>query len=452
MLTSLDSIGNYIYKNNKLTQIVGDMSANVIDAQAWEKSLFIMKEKKQQIIEEEAPNGKSYLTVKAPLLIGDEVEGVMGVSIDITEKKKREGLESKLKMREELYEVAREVAHDICSPLSALETVRYMSLDKLGDQERKIFELSTRRIKGVTKKLIERYRGKEGVRSKEEKEEEWIMPSSVKDIIESMRYRYQNREINFKFNEEERVKFAFIRGEYSTFSRMITNVIKNGVEATEGKKGEIEVREIVKGEEVEIRVKDNGQGMPKEMAEKIMRGEEEVGTTKEDGHGIGMGQIMGTIKAMRGKIKIDTKEGEGTEFILTFQKAGRPRWFEDKIEIKKGEEVVILDDELVMHEVWKEKLKGYEKEIIVKYFTKGLEALKYLKEKEDKGNVFLIADYELRKQEINGIVVIDKGGMKGRHIMVTNAYLSDIKDFEEKSGYLKIFPKMYINDIRLRLV
>jgi hypothetical protein len=33
----IDSIGNYIYKNNKLTQIVGDMSANVIDAQAWEK-------------------------------------------------------------------------------------------------------------------------------------------------------------------------------------------------------------------------------------------------------------------------------------------------------------------------------------------------------------------------------------------------------------------------------
>jgi CheY-like chemotaxis protein len=197
-------------------------------------------------------------------------------------------------------------------------------------------------------------------------------------------------------------------------------------------------------------VKDNGQGMPKEMAEKIMRGEE-VKTTKEDGHGIEMGQIMGTIKAMRGKIKIDTKEGEGTEFILTFPKAERPRWFADKIEIKKGGEVVILDDELVVHEVWKEKLKGYEKEIIVKYFTKGLEALKYLNSLEKKEKEFLIADYEL-KEELNGIDIIEKSGMKERHILVTNAYLADIKDFEEKSEYLKIFLKMYIGDISLKVV
>jgi hypothetical protein len=39
--------------------------------------------------------------------------------------------------------------------------------------------------------------------------------------------------------------------------------------------------------------------------------------------------------------------------------------------------------------------------------------------------------------------------MKERHKMVTNAYLSDIKDFEKKREYLKIFPKMYIKDISI---
>jgi anti-sigma regulatory factor (Ser/Thr protein kinase) len=324
-----------------------------------------------------------------------------------------------------------------------------MSLDKLEEQEKKMFELSIRRIKDITSKLIERYRGK-GVVSKEEKKEEgYIMPSSVKEIIESMRYRYQEREIRFEFKEEEREKFVFIRGEWSEFSRMITNVIKNGVEALEGG-GEIEVREVVKGEEVEIRVKDNGKGMSKEMVEKIERGEE-VGTTKKEGHGIGMGQIKGTIKGMKGKIEIESREGEGTEFILRFPKVERPRWFEDKIEIKKGEEVVILDDELLVHEVWREKLKGYEKEIRIKYFTEGIEALKYLNTVEKKEKVFLITDYELRKQEITGINVIEKSGMKERHIMVTNAYLADIKDFNEKSEYIKIFPKMYIDYIRVIL-
>jgi signal transduction histidine kinase len=104
---------------------------------------------------------------------------------------------------------------------------------------------------------------------------------------------------------------------------MMVNVIKNGKEAMEGKKGEIEVGYREKGEEVEIRVKDRGKGMKREMAEKIKRGEE-VGTTKKEGYGIGMQQVMGVIREMRGKVEIETKEGEGTEFIFTFPKAEKP--------------------------------------------------------------------------------------------------------------------------------
>jgi signal transduction histidine kinase len=37
-----------------------------------------------------------------------------------------------------------------------------------------------------------------------------------------------------------------------------------------------------------------------------------------------MGQVMGVIREMRGKVEIETKEGEGTEFIFTFPKAEKP--------------------------------------------------------------------------------------------------------------------------------
>ncbi|MDR1087373.1 MAG: ATP-binding protein [Endomicrobium sp.] len=111
---------------------------------------------------------------------------------------------------------------------------------------------------------------------------------------------WEEREITFNFSEDQRAKFAFIKGDSIEFARMITNAIKNGVEAREGEAGEIDVREIVKLEEVEIRVKDNGQGMPKEMVEKIE-------------------------KWGKGKLKIESKEGEGTEFILRFKKVDRAR-------------------------------------------------------------------------------------------------------------------------------
>ncbi|MDR2645212.1 MAG: HAMP domain-containing histidine kinase, partial [Endomicrobium sp.] len=114
-----------------------------------------------------------------------------------------------------------------------------------------------------------------------------------------------------------------VKGDETDFRRMMINVIKNGIEAMEGKEGEVEVGYEEKGEEVEIRVKDNGKGMSKEMAEKIERGEE-VGTTKKEGYGIGMGQVMGVVREMKGKMKVESREGEGTEFILIFPKAEKP--------------------------------------------------------------------------------------------------------------------------------
>jgi signal transduction histidine kinase len=68
---------------------------------------------------------------------------------------------------------------------------------------------------------------------------------------------------------------------------------------------------------VEVKVKDNGKGMPKEMIEKLIAGEK-IGTTKNEGHGIGLQQIRGAIKSMNGKIEIKSLQDKGTEFVITF--------------------------------------------------------------------------------------------------------------------------------------
>ncbi|MDR1104395.1 MAG: GHKL domain-containing protein [Endomicrobium sp.] len=284
-----------------------------------------------------------------------------------------------------------------------------------------------------------KYRG-----GKDEEEINYIeVKWSLERIIKQIKEQKKEIEIKAGFNREE--KFVFIKGNFVDFSRMVLNLVNNGIESVEGEKADIKINYEVKGEEVEIRVKDNGKGMPKEMAEKLMKGEK-VGTSKKSGHGLGMEQVKSVLKAIKGQIRIESKENVGTEIILTFPKAEKPRWFVEKIEIKKGEEVVIVDDEELMHEVWKVKLKEYEKEIKIKFFTQGKEALKYLKSLERKDKVFLIADYEL-KEDINGIDVIEEAGMKERHILVTGEEISRIKDFSRKSEYLKMFHKDLLEEI-----
>ncbi|HYK47167.1 MAG TPA: two-component regulator propeller domain-containing protein, partial [Parafilimonas sp.] len=73
--------------------------------------------------------------------------------------------------------------------------------------------------------------------------------------------------------------------------------------------------------EVEIRVADNGPGIPQSIADKIFQ---PFFTTKPTGQGTGLGLSLSydIIKAHGGDIKVETKEGEGSEFIIELPKKG----------------------------------------------------------------------------------------------------------------------------------
>ena len=68
-------------------------------------------------------------------------------------------------------------------------------------------------------------------------------------------------------------------------------------------------------DKVEIKVTDNGGGIPQKVLDKIFQ---PFFTTKPTGQGTGLGLSLAydIVKAHRGELKVETKEGEGTEFII----------------------------------------------------------------------------------------------------------------------------------------
>lgn len=106
--------------------------------------------------------------------------------------------------------------------------------------------------------------------------------------------------------------------------RVVLNLITNAFYAcNEKKKMHIESYEPMVTVEtkkikntVEIQVKDNGNGIPKKVLDKIFQ---PFFTTKPTGQGTGLGLSLSydIIKSHGGDIKVNTKENEGTSFTIS---------------------------------------------------------------------------------------------------------------------------------------
>jgi two-component system, NtrC family, sensor kinase len=105
--------------------------------------------------------------------------------------------------------------------------------------------------------------------------------------------------------------------------RVILNLITNAFYAVDEKnKSGIEnyeptvsVNTKKLNDKVEIRVADNGNGIPPKVLDKIFQ---PFFTTKPTGQGTGLGLSLSydIVKAHGGELKVETKEGEGSEFII----------------------------------------------------------------------------------------------------------------------------------------
>lgn len=70
---------------------------------------------------------------------------------------------------------------------------------------------------------------------------------------------------------------------------------------------------------IEISIKDNGIGIPDQIKEKIFQ---PFFTTKPTGSGTGLGLSLSydIVKAHGGELLVNTKEGEGSSFIIQLKK------------------------------------------------------------------------------------------------------------------------------------
>ena len=420
---SKDAKGRFILVNKAVADLYGSTPAHIIgktDADFNPKidevehfnrdDLYVFKSNKQIFIPEEkvtnAAGEVRYLqTVKIPILSDTgEVEQVLGIATDITERKQFEEEQRKLEAQmqhaqklESLGILAGGIAHDFNNLLVGVLGNAGLALKELElgqDVTKRIndIRISAKRAADLTNQLLA-YTGKGQFLN------EYIKINPLVNEMKSLFGSFISKKIKFEFNlsGEE----CFVKGDPSRLRQVIMNLITNAADAIGGSSGTIKIKteklylsRPLEGQYIFnqckifpkfficISVKDDGCGMGVENLQKIF---DPFFSTKFTGRGLGLSAVQGIIKGHEGILEVHSEVGEGSEFKVYLPSEYVNKYNKDSIRINPvdknglnskviGKTILVVDDEDLTREVAEQILKHFG--LNVRSASDGLEALR----------------------------------------------------------------------------
>lgn len=119
-------------------------------------------------------------------------------------------------------------------------------------------------------------------------------------------------------------EFLAVRASHTLLVQVLTNLLTNAVKFVHrGNKPVVLVSAETVGNCLRITVKDNGIGIPQEYREKIFRIFERLHSSSEyPGTGLGLAIVQKAVTQMKGRLGLDSTEGQGSSFWVELPLAG----------------------------------------------------------------------------------------------------------------------------------
>ena len=240
------------------------------------------------------------------------------------------------------------IAHEIKNPLNFVTNFASLSVELIAEA-RELFEQFQQKLETADAEYMEQLMSDLNINLKKISEHGHRADSIVKGMLAHSRGgagQFQPTNINALIEEAAGLAYHGLRAQDLNFniglensydpalpmisvvpqdiSRAILNIVNNGCYATHQRALKspgfqpvlrCTTAKIQGG--VEIRIGDNGTGIPKEVLPKIFN---PFFTTKPTGSGTGLGLSLSyqiVVDQHKGTMRVETQEGEGTEFILT---------------------------------------------------------------------------------------------------------------------------------------
>lgn len=367
-------------------------------------------------------------------------------------KEEKEHVQRQLSIEKEqaqqrLEKVTAQVAHDIRSPLSALQ-VFIKRLPEIGEEKQILLRDAVNHIRDIANNLE-----KDASPHKNQEETATTQTAVLLDyVLSEQRVASSNNAIQIVESFSVRSYSLFINVIPSTMRRILTNIINNAREAISSGEGVIEVKLDCIDNEVNITISDTGPGISKEvMASLFTRGF----TTKKGGSGLGLYYARESLAEWGGSIELDSCPGDGTKVTIQLPAQEPPCWFVNELAFNKNDTVICVDDNISIWHGWQERFRAIKDEVDLRYCNSKESLQGELQKMENSSCTFLV-DYEFSGKSYTGLALIDNilsiKNIKSRIFLVTSRSSEEkIQTFCREKA-IQIIPKFFVSKIPLRIL
>lgn len=282
-----------------------------------------------------------------PTSLYEEFEPIHRILKDYQESlAQRKAREFKLKFEIGLGRLAAQVAHDIRSPLAALE-VATGDVTQLPEDKRSLIRGAVGRIQDIANSLLERQRA---AGTEASVDEEAASPQPLSGLIASL-----TDEKRLQFRSRTRVEIAtrldasasgvFAKIQPIEFKRLLSNLINNAVEAFDERGGTVTVSLTSRDGRAFASIQDDGKGIPPEILAKLGRRGETHG--KAGGTGLGLYHARTSAESWGGSLSIVSEVGKGTTTTVDLPLTSAPGAAVER------RDAVLIDDDPLVRMTWK---------------------------------------------------------------------------------------------------
>lgn len=319
-------------RDELLSMTVKDVEQLIPDDSAWQQHIEELKQK-GDIIEDGRHRRKdgTVLLVETSLkhISQGKKDYVIAITRDIAERKRAEEAQAKLikelkeinheveHINQELKDFAHIVSHDLKAPLRGIKTLADWiaadygdKLDEEGNKQMNLLLVRVSRMHNLIDGVLQYSRVG---RVKEE-----IVQVDLNELVpEVIDMVAPPEHISITIENE----LPVIKCEKTRIMQVFENLLSNSIKYMDKPKGHIEIRGVEQDGFWRFSVADNGPGIEEKYFERIFRIFQTLAPRDEfESTGIGLTVLKKIVDMYGGKIWVESKVGQGSEFFFTLPK------------------------------------------------------------------------------------------------------------------------------------